>query len=163
MADRPLHVDAPSVMFRRSFTPCAILAATVSLATGATIARVATASAYAAIVRFRTPSGLVVCGSTRFPGQLPILRCNGPLNPAPPRPRTCEYEWAVGLSMYSKGRASVVCASDSGFDPHHAPVLAYGRAWHRFGFTCTAQRSGLTCSNLSHHGWFMSRNRWRAF
>jgi hypothetical protein len=65
--------------------------------------------------------------------------------------------------MYTQGKASVVCAGDPGFDPYHAPLLAYGHTWRQFGFTCRAQPGGLTCRNPRGHGWFLSRNRWRMF
>jgi hypothetical protein len=65
--------------------------------------------------------------------------------------------------MYSRGGASVVCASDEGFNPYHAPVLLCGRTWRHFGFMCRTERTGLTCANVSGHGWFVSRKNWRSF
>ncbi len=119
----------------------------------------------AVIVTFRTPSGLTICGSTRFTDERPILRCNvtGGLTPLPPRPNSCKLEWGVGLEMSSSTRPDIVCASDSGFNPNGAPVLGYGRTWRHFTFACTAQPQGLTCRNPQGHGWFLSRKHWRTF
>ncbi len=116
------------------------------------------------LFKFRTPSGLIVCGAARL-SDPPVadLRCNidGGLRPVPARPAYCDLEWAVGLEMRGTGRPAVVCASDPGFDQSYAPVLPYGRLWRHVGFTCRARPGGLTCRNRSSHGWFLSRNSWR--
>jgi hypothetical protein len=43
------------------------------------------------------------------------------------------------------------------------PVLRFGRTWRVAGFACTSRRTGLTCSNRSGHGFFLSRARQRIF
>lgn len=43
------------------------------------------------------------------------------------------------------------------------PTLAYGRSWRFEGFRCRSRRVGLTCSNRSGHGYFLSRERQRTF
>jgi hypothetical protein len=65
--------------------------------------------------------------------------------------------------MNNTGRPSILCAGDSGFNPEGAPVLAYGRVWRHFTFTCWSRRTGLTCRNPAGHGWTLSGARWRSF
>jgi hypothetical protein len=43
------------------------------------------------------------------------------------------------------------------------PTLAYGRSWSFKGFSCRSRRVGLTCSNRSGHGFFLSRQHQRIF
>jgi hypothetical protein len=44
-----------------------------------------------------------------------------------------------------------------------ARVLAYGKTWAGEGLRCTSAETGLTCRNRDGHGFFLSRERWRAF
>jgi hypothetical protein len=44
-----------------------------------------------------------------------------------------------------------------------ARVLAYGKTWAGEGLRCTSAETGLTCRNRVGHGFFLSRERWRAF
>jgi hypothetical protein len=44
-----------------------------------------------------------------------------------------------------------------------ARVLAYGKTWAGEGLRCTSAEIGLTCRNRDGHGFFLSRERWRAF
>ena len=43
------------------------------------------------------------------------------------------------------------------------PTLAYGRSWSNNGFRCTSERAGVTCSNDSNHGFFLSTKTQRTF
>jgi hypothetical protein len=107
------------------------------------------------LVRFRTPSGAIGCQDDYLDGG---LRCDldGGLKPRPPKPRSCAFEWAPGYSMTRIGRTNIVCGSDT---VNIAPqrTLAYGQSWHRDGFTCKSQVSGLSCRNERGHGFFLSR------
>jgi len=42
-------------------------------------------------------------------------------------------------------------------------ALAYGKTWAWSGFRCTSRRTGLTCTNTSRHGFFLSRDRQKIF
>lgn len=108
--------------------------------------------------RIRTPSGDIACEFRHLP---PVgLRCdvNGGVKPIPPKPRSCEFEWGPGFEMGRTARARIVCGSDS---VNLAPqtTLNYGATWRRPGFSCTSRRSGLTCRNMSRHGFVLSRVR----
>jgi hypothetical protein len=126
--------------------------------TGLAVAGVlATAAAGADSRFFRTPSGNIGCAI--FQGQ---LRCDirSGLRPRPPRPATCELDWGLGLTLERSGRARVVCAGDTVLDPR-ARVLGYGSTWRRSGIACTSRAAGLTCTNASGRGFFLSREGWR--
>ncbi len=43
------------------------------------------------------------------------------------------------------------------------PKLAYGRSYTWHGIRCSSATIGLTCKNLSGHGFFLSRRRQRVF
>lgn len=123
-----------------------------------------TVSARATFVGFRTPSGNIGCGYWKFAGETAGLRCDigSGLRPLPKRKAACDGVWGQAMSMAPRGRAGPGCISDTMRDPSY-PTLAYGRTWSRGGFTCRSETSGLTCTNLDGHGWFLSRERSRTF
>jgi hypothetical protein len=133
--------------------------AAVGVAALAVAGTLATAAAGADSRFFQTPSGNIGCAG--FRGE---LRCDirSGLRPRPPRPAACELDWGFGLGLGRVGRARVVCAGDTVFDPG-APVLAYGSTWRRGGIVCASRAAGLTCENASGRGFFLSRQRWRRF
>jgi hypothetical protein len=129
---------------------------------GALVILAAPASARDVFVVFKTPSGNIGCVYSRFSGESPYLRCDirSGLVPQPPRPKNCDLDWAYGYEMDVTGRAHTFCAGDTALDPR-ARVLAYGKTWRRGGFTCSSRTTGLTCRNLSGHGFLLSRARSR--
>jgi hypothetical protein len=115
------------------------------------------------IVQFHTPSNNIGCAYVGSGGKAQ-LRCDilSSFKPAPPKPRSCEFDWAGAVGMNTRGRAAVLCISDTVFDKR-SPTLRYGQTWRRGGFTCTSRSTGLTCRNPSGHGWVLSRQRSRIF
>ena len=128
------------------------------------LAAVALASASAAhatpgIVLFRTPSGNIGCVySAAGYGEPAFLRCDirSGLVPKPPTPRDCHLGFGDSYGIAKHGRTIVICHGDTAIDPH-ARALPYGTSWARDGFRCSSQATGLKCSNLSGHGFFLSR------
>jgi hypothetical protein len=118
------------------------------------VATTATAKGPAKVVTFRTPSGTIGCVSG------PSLRCDirSGVRPRPPRPATCDLDWAVGFTVGATGRATIVCAGDTAID-QGARVLRYGNRWSRGRFACLSRSVGLRCTNRSGHGFFLSRGR----
>ena len=110
------------------------------------------------IVTFRMPSKNIACGY--FTGFGPVtLRCDI-FSGLKPRPRgKCDNDW-VGVSM-GRGKAGPTCAGDTVYDPK-APVLKYGSVWKRGPFTCLSLLIGLSCTNRTGHGFFLSKERWAA-
>jgi hypothetical protein len=114
------------------------------------------------VIEFATPSGNIGCVYARMSGSPTELRCdiNSGLRPKPARPKGCNLDWGDSLAMEKHGRVYTVCHGDTALG---GKPLAYGRTWRHDGFTCTSRTSGLTCKNLSGHGFFLSRERSRRF
>jgi hypothetical protein len=144
-----------------------ILALTVvALALGAVGAR----AAFAADIYFETPSHNIVCGyfsAAGYPGSLDCVVASG-LTPLPPRPsvKNCHgLDFASDeVDLAATGHLTGTCRGDVGvlFDQGRAPVLAYGKVWKHGPFTCSSATTGLTCTNTSKHGFFLSRQSWHA-
>ena len=110
---------------------------------------------------FQLPSKKIHCQAA---GDRPIMRCDVFENNAklPPRPKSCEFDWGTAFSLQSTGRPQRLCVSDT-VATLAAPILRYGRTWKYEGLTCISRVSGLTCTNLKKHGFFLSRQRQRLF
>lgn len=109
---------------------------------------------------FVTPSGNIRCivvGENKD-----SLRCeiNSGLKPIPPQPypHYCEYDWGGGFLLSESGKPEILCISDT-FEANYK--LSYGSSWKQAGFNCLSQRTGLTCTNASGNGFFLSRERWK--
>lgn len=100
----------------------------------------------------KTPSGNIVCNAGPYRGK-PVIACTV-FSEAGSRGQKI---WA----MHTEGRAMVgFLLSNAATD---MPTLAYGRTWSWRGIRCTSQRRGLTCTNSSRHGFFLSRQSQRVF
>jgi hypothetical protein len=114
------------------------------------------------VIQFATPSGNIGCVYARLSGSPTDLRCDirSGLRPKPARPKNCDLDWGDSLAMQRHGGVNTVCHGDTALG---GKPLAYGRTWRYDGFTCTSRMTGLTCKNLSGHGFFLSRERSRRF
>jgi hypothetical protein len=118
------------------------------------------AAAQAKYRDFRMPSGNIGCGFTDDPQ---YLRCDIlHSSDMPPRPKTCDLDYGYAYGLKRKGRSQVLCAGDTVVN-QRAPVFRYGRTKHLGNITCESRRTGLTCFNLSGHGFFLSRASIRRF
>jgi hypothetical protein len=96
---------------------------------------------------FQTPSRNIVCNGSGSQVDCVVFSVSP----------TCQKTWSVRRS----GRASFHCYfANIGTD---VPVLQYGRAISLVGVRCVSRRSGLTCTNTSGHGFFLSRGSQRMF
>jgi hypothetical protein len=71
-----------------------------------------------------------------------------------------------GFTLSDTKRGEVLCAGGIMYDGKDTPTfvsLAYGKSWRHGGFTCTSRVAGLTCTNASGHGLFLSRASWRTW
>jgi hypothetical protein len=66
---------------------------------------------------------------------------------------------AFGLGPKSRGRR--LCVSDSALGGRR--ILGYGETLRIGRIVCSSQRVGLTCTNPSRHGFFLSRQRIKLF
>jgi hypothetical protein len=113
---------------------------------------------------FRTPGSNVWCAydeGARGPATGPDrLRCDvrGGVKPLPPKPRSCSFDWGVGMTLGPRAGARILCASDTVYAAG-ARVVPYGSTVRRGSFTCVARRIGLRCRNLDGHGFSLSRTR----
>lgn len=116
-------------------------------------------AAKSASTGFITPSGNISC--LRYEK---TLRCEikSGLNPKPPQPSPgyCNFDWGQGFSLNSDGKPKILCISDTIAGGHY-PTLSYGSTWKNAGFKCVSQKAGLTCTNASGQGFFLSRERWK--
>lgn len=130
--------------------------ALVALAASATAGFSSSKDAY---IDFRMPSNNVFCAyiSSTSP-RYTYLRCDimSHLKPMPSSSGCVEGSRGVSVDMNVTGRATYPCSSDTVYNTH-ARKLAYGTTWRHGGFTCKSQMSGLTCTNMSGHGFFLSR------
>jgi hypothetical protein len=114
------------------------------------------------VISFATPSKNIGCVYARMSGSPTELRCDiaSGLVPKPARPKKCTLDWGDSLAMQKHGRVFTVCHGDTALG---GKPLAYGKTWRHDGFTCTSRKTGLTCKNLSGHGFFLSRAHSRRF
>ena len=63
--------------------------------------------------------------------------------------------------MRATGRARVFFLQANA--PVQVRVLRYGRTYRGHRIRCTSRRRGLTCTNRSRHGFFLSCERQRVF
>jgi hypothetical protein len=153
------HYDPP-VRLPAAVLGAAICAAVLSIAAGSAT------SGY-----FETPSKNIVCGYFAGSGYAALLECGvaSGLVPFPPVPSSgvCHVADPVSnrIRLHATGRTYGFCAGDVGVlaEQGSAPVLSYGRTLHEGPFRCSSAATGLTCRNLSGHGFFLSRQAWHPF
>jgi hypothetical protein len=63
------------------------------------------------------------------------------------------------IGILPTGRALVnPDTNNRGNHQDRAPVLQFGQTWHRgTTYRCTSRRLGVTCTNGSHHGFWLGR------
>jgi hypothetical protein len=133
----------------------------LSLSLAVVFGSVGTPTARAQVSSFLTPSGNIGC--IAFSG---YLRCDIAHKSWRKTWRTpCQMGIrGDSLQMRGTGRPIWLCHGDTALSPLGTrPVLPYGRTWHLGPFTCTSRITGLTCSNRSGHGFFLSRQSYRVF
>ncbi len=110
---------------------------------------------------FRSPTGNIGCGMYDGGARCDIRERDWS---PPPRPARCpkEVDFGQGLAVSAAGRASFVCAGDTALDPG-AKALAYGTASQVGASECVSRTSGVTCTNSSGHGFFISVQSYRIF
>jgi hypothetical protein len=117
--------------------------------------------AVAAPTGFVLPSGNIYCALVG--ASKDALRCEirSMLNPIPPQPNSCEFDWGVGFLLSQNGKPEILCVSDTIGGSNY--TLSYESIWSNAGFECKSQKIGLTCKNFTGQGFFLSREKWIVF
>lgn len=118
-------------------------------------------------VFFRTPSRNIVCIGGRYGGPELSLRCllrEESWPSSPPRPADCEYDWVDSVIGIGDGAVFLgACLSDvpwgciGGSSTCDAVVPWGGSIEFGDRIRCTAQRTGLECSDRSGEGFVVAR------
>lgn len=113
---------------------------------------------------FQTPSGNIYCVVQDLGDRTSQLRCDLLENTAqlPKKPKDCDLDWGNVFIMSATGAAQRACHGDTAINPNY-PVLRYGQPFQAQDYTCTAQTTGLTCTNAQGRGWDLSKARQRLF
>lgn len=115
---------------------------------------------------FKLPSNNIHCQfDDGAPGATGYLRCDVRqiVGVVPPRPRECELSWGHAFAILEKAQSGErICYGDTIVDDKLV-TLTYGNTWRRNGYTCNAQESGLTCTNVQGHGFWLTKNSQRLF
>ena len=146
----------------------------------AALASASVAGSATSLPGFRSPSGNISClfipstpldsGSGRTPAIMLCklahadyaktlqARCMGPTGAG--------VDWH-GFLLPAARKGAVNCSGGILYDPtkqHPSYVtLAYGKTWRQKMFSCTSKVTGVSCSNPSGHGIFISRQTWRTW
>lgn len=124
------------------------------------------AAAPLAAQQFQSPTGNIACIAygPGLAGDYHQIRCDirsyVPTWTQPPE--DCELDWGGVFFLTDEGKAERGCVGDVGAGPD-APVLPYGQTFRAGQILCRMERSGLSCTNASGHGFFMSRATQRLF
>jgi len=147
-------------MSRRLVLAIAVAAvALLALGSLATASSSKTTTSKDTFVQFRMPSNNVFCAYVVSSSPYAkYLRCDimSGIKPKPSGKRCVEGSRGVSADIDVTGRATFPCSSDTVYNKS-ATKLRYGKTWRRGGFTCKSTLAGLRCSNLSRHGFFLSR------
>ena len=108
------------------------------------------------LIGFQTPSKNIHCAGFSDSGGT-TLRCDIlKNNVTPARPKDCTLDYGSAFEMTLKGKSLRLCYGDTVADNYS--VLQYNTTWKWAGFVCTSSTSGVRCTNLSGHGWQISKN-----
>jgi Family of unknown function (DUF6636) len=103
---------------------------------------------------FQTPSGNIKC----FFGQH-TLTCDLLSWDSPP-PSRCVDAPLWGMTAPAYGGVWPNCYAHLDYSPP-STTLEYGQRWARGTLSCDSEKTGVTCSNATGDGFFLSRAEWR--
>lgn len=107
---------------------------------------------------FRTPSANIYCNGSIDAGEIgcSIVVRHGP--PAQPDPGGCSAVWGHHVQLDRTGPARVVCGPVPR-KSSYSDVAPYGVTGDFGAIVCRSERSGLSCTNTTGNGFFLSRRR----
>jgi hypothetical protein len=71
-----------------------------------------------------------------------------------------------GFELSAARKGAIVCSGGAlypGTDRPSYVTLPYGKTWRQKMFSCSSRVTGVNCSNPNGHGFFLSRQTWRAW
>jgi len=137
----------------------AIAVAAIALLALGSLATASSSKAKDTYLDFRMPSNNVFCAYVVSSSPYAkYLRCDimSGIKPKPSSRGCVEGSRGFSADIDVTGKATFPCSSDTVYNKR-ARKLAYGKTWRKGGFTCKSKLAGLRCSNLSRHGFFLSR------
>jgi hypothetical protein len=146
-----------SLMSRRLLL--AIAVAAIALLALGSLATASSSKAKDTYLDFRMPSNNVFCAYVVSSSPYAkYLRCDimSGIKPKPSSRGCVEGSRGFSADIDVTGKATFPCSSDTVYNKR-ARKLVYGKTWRKGGFTCKSKLAGLRCSNLSRHGFFLSR------
>jgi hypothetical protein len=114
-------------------------------------------------VSFQSPSGNIQCVIST--GDFGDVRCDI-LQFTPsrlPAPEDCAFQWGRSFGVNAAAaQGYLMCVSDdlSGATPY---TLGYGEVVERGGYRCSSEKTGMTCTNQTGHGFSLSRAKQSLF
>ena len=108
---------------------------------------------------FMTPSGNIHCNGQVSGGGVvdcTIVSRSGEF--ALPKPASCAGVWGHEFTLEGSGSATMKCGgAPEGVD--YSDIADYGASADFGDITCTSERAGLSCSNKTGRGFFLSRRK----
>jgi hypothetical protein len=74
----------------------------------------------------------------------------------------CDLDWGNSFAVGASGGGYLACVGDSVFDPG-AFTLGYGKSFSLGPFTCSSEKTGMTCVNPQGHGFKIAKARQQLF
>lgn len=114
-------------------------------------------------VAFLSPTGNIGC-AIYTGGDYAEARCDlRELTPSYRKPPPgCDFDWGNSFAVGATGGGYLACVSDSVFDPG-ALTLGYGKSLTVGPFTCTSEKTGMTCLNPQGHGFKVAKAKQQLF
>ncbi len=112
-------------------------------------------------IGFKTPSGNITCVQW---SEGSGIRCDLGVTEkiSLPKPKDCYQVWGQAFSLEPQGKAKPECVGDS-IGAIQVPELPYGQVWQKNGFSCSAEKVGLRCTNTEGHGFSLSKKKQSLF
>ena len=114
-------------------------------------------------IYFHSPSGNIHC--MLMSGDDAGVRCDMlELTPSfARRPTDCDLDWGDAFEVGTNDRqGAVLCHGDTVINPD-SMELGYGASASLGEFTCTSQKTGMTCTNARGHGFAISKAAQKLF
>ena len=108
-------------------------------------------------INFHSPSGNINCAL--MSGDYAGVRCDMQelTQSFPKRPADCDLDWGDAFEVGRTDRqGQVVCHGDTVINPE-SMELGYGASATLGDFTCTSEKTGMTCTNAQGHGFTLSK------